>query len=408
LTLLLLLQIAPARALVVTDGMIGDNASFFVLFPQLRALPAPPILTNGLRVTYSSASGGGGSGGGGFIQYDVVAQNGGNVLIYQHSYADDGGGLKPLSQAPAFGVPALGPMWIHPAVLVNAEAVASGSLSVTRYLKPVAGATREVVRFQTTTLNGSTIVTEFSASSGLMVFSSIGTVSAGAQLVLLAADTLPAGWPQDAAPRWARTGAVLQYAGSKTTTLSGGSPISQSLATSVTATEGNIAWTTFQGVEAVGGITSGGGASVTGIAQLTGSIWVPRAALSANLPTAPTVLHSDPVTGAQTYVYLNTGINRIVVQQEMAGAISRWEYDRNFGVLVRQSLQVNGVAASEVREYLLSGGSNLAALAAGPELPGGSGGGDQGDQSDPGDRDEDPLVTPAPTDWLPVLFQLLE
>lgn len=391
LTLLLLLPVTSVQALVVTDDMIGDNATFFVLFPQLRTLPAPPVLGNGLRVSYSSASGGGGSGG--VIQYDVVAQDATSVLISQNSYANDGAGLKPLSQGVAFGVPALGPMWIHPAVLVNAEAVASGSLSVTRYNKQVAGATREVVRFQTTTLNGSTIVTEFSSGSGLMVFSSIGTVSAGAQLVMLAAETLPAAWPQDAAPLWARTGVTLQYNGTKTTTPIGGVPIGQSLSSNVTATEGNFLWTTFQGTEAVGGITTGGGASVTGVAQMTGSIWVPRAALTANLPTTPTVLHGDPATGAQTFVYLNTNINRIVVQQEMAGAIARWEYDRAFGVLVRQFLQLNGVAATETREYLLTGGSDLAALATGPELPGAPG---------------DPGVTPSPTDWLPVLLRLLE
>lgn len=365
-----LLQALPAQA-AVTDAQIGDNAVFFTLFPALRLLPAPPLITNGLRVSYSSASAGGGVGGAGVIQYDVVAQDISTVMLYQHNYADIGAGVIPLAQTVARGAPALGPFWIHPAVLAGAESIASGTLTVTRYQKQVAGSLRTVVRFQTDTSNGGRVVTEFSAASGLMVFSSIKTLNGDAQLVLLSARPLRIPWRPDAAPRWARPGATLQYSGTKTTMIPGAVTTRQPLTATVSVNEATIGWTTFQVSQTLDGQPLGPGETVSGVAQLNGSYWLPRAALVTALPATPTTIDVDPVTGARTT--LSAGNGAIVLQQLLSGASTRWTYDTQFGAIRQIVLQTAGVAASEERSLSLVGGSNLRALSLGPELPGGSG-----------------------------------
>ncbi|MEA1053382.1 hypothetical protein U5801_26780 [Lamprobacter modestohalophilus] len=159
------------------DEALGEAAIFLTLFPQLRNLPAPPVIQTGLRVSYQAASAiiGGGAAGGGVVQYDVVAADGRQTLIYAINYIDNGVG-QPIPTAPnaLVGLPALGEFWIHPNVLVNAEAVANSNLAVTRYNKTINGATITVVRFQSQT-SGGQAVWEFSTGSGLLVFYSRST-----------------------------------------------------------------------------------------------------------------------------------------------------------------------------------------------------------------------------------------
>lgn len=358
---------APSSAFAQpADAEIG-NSEFFVLFPELRTLPAPEVLEPRLRVSYSTLSGGGGSGAGGVLQYDIVAMGATTIVASQAGYGDIGAGVIPLGQGVALGVPGLGPFWMHPTVLANAEAAASEALTVTRYDKDVAGSMREVVRFQTNTSDGGRVVDEFSAASGLLVFSSIGTTESGSQVTLLSARTVNLPWPADAAPNWARPGARLEYTGVKSSAIPGAGVTEQPASATISVERATAGWTMFSQSLVIGGVDGGTAQIVSGINQLHGAVWLPTAAVTAVLPTTPMLVDEDGVTGAQTFVVADAA--SIKVQQELTGAIVSWTYDRTFGVLEEQRVSQQGPVADEETVLTRSGGSDLAELVSGPVLP---------------------------------------
>ncbi len=364
--LIVLVFFSSVAAAQPADDQIG-NAEYLTLFPELRQAAAPEMVTPGLRISYGAISGGQGTGGGGVIQYDVVATDGQTVVLNQVNYGDLGAGVVPLGQTLALGIPGLGPAWIAPGALVNAEAVAGQNLSVTRVNKEVAGATREVVRFETTTSNGSRIVDEFSAQSGLMVFSSEGTNEAGSQLNLLSATETTFPWEPDTAPNWARQGVNLVYTGTKTTTIPGANPVAQEVAVNVEIALATLRWSTFVQTTTIGGIAAGTGTSVTGVAQLSGAFWLPKSALTAEIPAEATIIHQDADTGATTLLVGDA--DTISLEQRLSGATITTTYSRNLGVLVAQRVQQAGVSAFEDTFIQLSGGSDLVALNQEPALP---------------------------------------
>lgn len=380
ISLVLFSSVAAAQP---ADEQIG-NAEYLTLFPELRQAAAPEMVTPGLRISYGAISGGRGTGGGGVIQYDVVATDGQTVVLNQVNYADLGAGVVPLGQTLALGIPGLGPAWIAPGALVNAEAVAGQTLSVTRVNKEVAGATREVVRFETTTSNGSRIVDEFSSQSGLMVFSSEGTNEAGSQLGLLSATQTTFPWEPDAAPNWARQGVNLVYTGTKTTTISGGAPLQQDVAVDVQIASASLRWSTFVQSTTIGGIAAGTSTGVTGVAQLSGAFWLPKSALAAEIPTEATIIHQDADTGATTLLVGDA--ETISLEQRLSGATITTTYSRNLGVLVAQRIQQAGVSAVEDTFIQLTGGSDLVALNQEPALP------DNNTQGPVTDPDPDPAA----------------
>ncbi len=347
------------------DEVIG-NSEYLILFPDLRESVVPDVVDIGARVTYDAISGGGGTGGGGIIQYDVVAV-GNTMVLNQVNYSNLGAGLAPLGQTPAFGIAGVGPVWVHPMVLDDAESVAGEGLTVTRLTKDVAGSQREVVRFETTTLNGSRIVDEFSTESGLMVFSSEGTTSAGSQMLLRSARRIRTPWIPDKAPNWARPGAQLVYAGTKTTLIANGNPVDQVVEVQVDVTNASRDWTTFESATSIGGIAAGVAPSVTGVGQLTGGFWLPKSALEVQIPTEPTVIDTDPDTGALLSIVGDA--TTISLQQELPGAVVTSTYSRELGVLIGQRVITAGPAANEDTQIQLTGGSDLATLNEEPELP---------------------------------------
>src|SRR5690606_32663091 len=121
--------------------------------------------------------------------YDVVTRDGGQVLAYQASYANDGAGFYPLTSGYVRGYPGLGTFWMSPGGLVGAEGRAGAGLTVTRYQKQVLGQTVTVVRFQTQTTTGQTVF-EFDAATGLLVFNSLSSGPSAAQLTVLSVRTV--------------------------------------------------------------------------------------------------------------------------------------------------------------------------------------------------------------------------
>lgn len=368
-----------------SDDQIGEMATFFELFPRLRTLPAPEWLAPGVRASYSARGATTETGGAGFVQYDVVGRDAVRVVLDQHNYGDGGAGLLLLGQTGAVGVPGLGPFWMNPSVLDGAEQVGGGSLTVSRYDKEVAGQTRTVVRFQTETANGRTVY-EFSAASGLLVFSSIGTQGSAAQLELLTMRALELPWAADAAPTWARIGAELEFAGTKTTTVSGAGSSEMAIAVDVSLAAGTATWSMFESVTTLENVGQSPNTTFTGVAQINGAIWLPRGATAATIPTEPTQIDVDPVTGAETFLVARDDL--IVLQQELGGSILTWRYDSTLGVLEGQSIRTETPTAIEETELSRVGGSDLASLAEMGDLPGQLPDDDVGDGADPDDDDD--------------------
>lgn len=358
-----------------SDDQIGELSTFFELFPELRTLPAPEVVAPAIRVSYSASGATSGSGGAGVIQYDVVSMSPTTVMLNQQNFGDGGAGVIPLGQTVARGRPGLGPFWINPRVLTNAERVASPTLTVTRYDKQVAGSTRSVVRFQTQTSTGRTVY-EFSAASGLLVFSSTSSSGGAAQLELLSLRTLQLPWPDDAAPRWARPGTRLDFTGSRTTQVNGANTVTQQMQVSMSISDATNQWSVFDAAIALENVGQSSNQTVAGIAQLDAAIWLPLGALAANLPNASTMVDRDPITGAQ--VFVSTDTDAIIVHRELPASTTTWIYDDSLGVLDQQVDRVQTPQSFVETVLSRTGGSNLSELAELPPLPdeGGSGGAD--------------------------------
>ncbi len=364
-----------------TDEEIGELATFFTLFPELRTLPRPEIVASGTRVTYSAAGASPGSAGGGVIQYDIVATDPAQVMVHQHSYGDVVGGLQPLSQGVAQGVPGLGPFWIHPSVLERAESVASPTLSVTRVDKEVAGATRTIVRFQTQTTNGRTVY-EFSAASGLLTFSSISSGGGDAQLNLISTRELARPWQANATPNWAQAGSTLEYSGTITTTIDGIPAPAQAISATLTIDRSTNRWSTFDGVTMQQNLGQGMTRSVSGVAQQTGAVWLPTSARAATLPAQPQTIDTDPVTGA--IVTMSQSDGQIFVTQTLPAGENTWIYDASLGVLEQQITRVQTINGFQETVLSRTGGADLAALdeqGSLPEVAAPVGGGESGGSS---------------------------
>lgn len=351
------------------DDALGEAAIFLNIFPQLRTLSAPPVIQTGLRVSYQAASAviGGGAAGGGVVQYDVVASDNQQTLIYATRYTDNGLG-QPIPSAPTalVGLPALGEFWIHPNVLVNAEAFANASLAVSRYNKTINGATITVVRFQSQT-SGGQAVWEFSTGSGLLVLHSRSTFlpstgqTSETQSNLIGFRTLALPWSLNTTrPNWAQTGVVLAYTGTQETTVANAGTSTLNTAATVQIQGSQPTWTTFaveSFLQFVGTSTS---AAVTGIGQIQGSYWLPQSALGVNL-SSPLVVDTDQVTGVQTS--LSRAPDGALVMTQAAAAFELVHvYDPTLGVLDSFRQTIVNPTSTQHTELTRTGGSDLSSL----------------------------------------------
>jgi len=135
----------------------GDQLNPFPqIFPQLKRLPAPSWLKQGLRVTYyvqsatiTQSPDEEGGGGAGYLQNDVVATDAKNIAVSTSWILDGGNGqLTPNGVFGASFSPGVGDWWLNPTVLVDAEQVANEDLIVVHMPATVAGQTYPAVRFE--------------------------------------------------------------------------------------------------------------------------------------------------------------------------------------------------------------------------------------------------------------------
>lgn len=383
-----LLAVRPVLAQPPAEEL-GESAAFLALFPELSVLPAPAFLTPGARASYvtAGATQGGGGSGAGIIQYDVAAQDGRQAVIFVHAYSPNGpnNALIPLFTGYKWQYPAIGEFWINPVVLVNAQRVANQNLAVVRKTTTVNGQTFNVVRFQSN-LNGAEAVWEFDTQSGGLVFYRTSTPGSGGALLTqleflnyrvlnlpFAAAAAPA---EDAgaqaatgtAPNWARPNVAMNYSGAQITTVTGSPPVSVPFALNVTLSRAANTWSIVNGRAFVGGFDNGTLSWASGIGLLHGSSWLPRAALQAQIPTTPTVIDNDPVTGAQTTLFRANNGN-IIIRQAATAFENVYAYGPQLGAL-------DGYAQSYASPFAVvetnvgrTGGDDLVALNRLPPLP---------------------------------------
>ncbi|MFO0750288.1 MAG: hypothetical protein U1F43_32155, partial [Myxococcota bacterium] len=326
------LALAPSAAHAQpSDDEIGDTQPFLALFPTLRTRPAPSWIAPGVRVTYRSAAAAaaGGASGAGVIQYDIAARDATQVLAYETMYGDDGLGPYALATGAVRGYPGLGLFWIDPGVLVGAESLAGPDLSITRYDKTLDDDTLvHVIRFQAT--GAGTTVWEFDSETGVLVFDSQTGNGGANQTTLVDIRVLPLPWGSSRAPNWVRSGAELDYSGSKATTIPAAGTVQQPITIDIRVSAAGARWSLLTLASTLNGASQGTGPGLTGEGQLVGGLWLPRSALALNLG-APALVDTDPVTGAQVYFGKDQG--SIVIQRLTAASRTTWLYDPTLGAL---------------------------------------------------------------------------
>lgn len=274
----------PAQA-QPPDSQLGEAQLFLILFPQLRNLPAPNWLAPGVRATYimSVGSGQGAGSGSAPVNYDVVAMENGWTIIAVKSWLDTGQGwLIPSSISPSVGLPAVGEFWLHPSVLVNAEAVAHQNLAVSRFNRQLAnGNVIQVVRFQSQTMAQTGIATrvwEFNTADGLLVFRSESipdTLDFQVQIADLRQVTGLVTQGQQA-PNWARLGTEMVFTGSKQTTVAGAGQFTQPFAITSQIVAGAGTWSLAGFNMFANNSFASQGVNISGVGQIFGGYWLPR------------------------------------------------------------------------------------------------------------------------------------
>ncbi len=276
------------------------------LFPELRTAVAPDWVQEGLRVTYwiqsstkdevAQTS----SSGAGYLQYDLVAMDGQNVVSQGKFYAQDATGqaVVPSSALPSLGLPGAGDYWISPTALVNAERVAQEQLQVVRMPTTLNSKQYQVVRFQYEP-EGARYVWMYEEASGLLLYYSQDIGSEGAAKRNLAQQsianvrhlTLP--WQTSTAPAWVQPGAKLLLRGSyKVENLGGILP----MAVEMRFIEAHPTWSVYEMTTQSSGLPGLPEKRVSGVYHLFGGAWLPAEAFGALHDGQK--LDYDPVTGA--------------------------------------------------------------------------------------------------------------
>lgn len=341
----------PAYAARIAQTDNSATNSFLILFPELQSMSAPPWLKEGTRVTYASASatlssetGGSGSG---FIQYDVVALDKKNVVTSQSLYLDVNGNgvLSAFPGAPAVEVPGTGAFWINPAVLADAEQVASNDLSISRMEEQdVEGNRYQVVRFQYED-ERSSFGSAIDVETGLLIFYTQTFVNldgtrSEAQQRLAGIRQLKLPWKGKTPPNWVKKGITLDFVGSQTDTLAGTPSIQLPRTYSAAVQQVNKRFTLFTTDVTYNNQAQGSATAVTGVAQMMG-LWLPKEAIKSKGRTGR--IDRDPITGVEVSWQRDDNGN-IVISEVGPSWESIFTYDGNSGALiVIQISQIVGI-----------------------------------------------------------------
>lgn len=335
----------PARGAPLFQDMpvpSGDAARFVQLFPELRTLPAPDWLAEGVRFTYAlqsanvNAAAGAGFAGG-YLQHTVVAVDTKSVAVMSQFYLENtNGALTPAPSAPTLALPAAGDLWLNPAVLVNAERVAHDELIVVRNQRTdEAGNAHDTVRFQSTRATMEE-VWEFDEQSGVLIFFRMRygdpeEPTQLAQMLLVNQRQLRLPWQGSRIPTWVKVSNKLQYTGRFTSLIADGTTTTLPYDLSVVTVQRDKRWSIAHLAAFSNGVSAGEQVTISGVGQLFGGLWLPREALRAN-PTR-TRLDREPVTGAE--ITWQRGADRAIILTERGDAFETvLVYDSRSGVLL--------------------------------------------------------------------------
>lgn len=298
----------PAQAAPVAQPFGGDPLNPFpLLFPKLKVLPAPAWLKEGLRVSYygqSATIGEEAGGGAGVLQHDVVALEAELVVVSSALYLDTGNGqVLPSAVYGAAHAPGYGDWWLHPAVLVDAEEVASEELAVVRMPTTIAGQEYQAVRFEYHA-GESVSVWMFEEATGLLLYNrlTVGSVDdarhSSAESYLVGQRRLKLPWQAKRAQGWVKRGVTLEYEGVRSLAVAGTPSGHFAEAASVEIEHTRPRWSRYTLSSALNSRPQGSSTRVCGLFQLNNLLWLPAEALKATVRQP--LLDRDPVTGIET------------------------------------------------------------------------------------------------------------
>lgn len=304
--------------------------AFLQLFPELKRLPAPPWVAEGVRLTYSAAAASIGfdtdtpvGSGAGFTTVDVVAVDGSHVVLDITSWGTVPGGRMLLARTGQVSIPSAGgEFWLHPDVLRHATDKESDDLEVVRTQTKTHGRDYEVIRFQDEG-EDHRYVHQFDITTGILVWAATRVGQEDGKRTqtdtqFISRRRIDRSWLNQPPPAWIATVRGFTLQGSLSTTIPGSPEMGgRPMRGTATVTQRGARW--FQcdvnvNVESQQGLPSAHAQSriVSGIAQV-GGLWLPPAALSALrqgqvLDEDPTVGTRQVVTGADgQWVLINYG-----------------------------------------------------------------------------------------------------
>jgi len=327
---------------------------------QLKQLPAPAWLAEGVRLTYSAAAASIGfktetpvGSGAGFTTVDVVALDRNVVVLDVASWGNLAGtGVILLAKQSYVGIPARGgEFWLHPDVLRNATDKAGGKLKVVQMQTTAHGKSYEVIRFQDEA-EDHRYVQQFDLATGILVSAATRVGPEDGERTqtdtqFISRRRIDRSWLNQPPPAWVATVRGFTLQGNLSTAIPGVPPMGgRPLQGTVTVTQRGARWLESHVTTSIGspqGLPAATSAvtDVSGIAQV-GGLWLPPAGLRA-LRNGQ-VLDEDTTVGTRQVV---TGADGQWVTISYGTSVDSTEflYEVSSGQLVRfRRAQQIGVA----------------------------------------------------------------
>jgi hypothetical protein len=354
---------AVAALTLASQTFLALSQDISDVLPELKAVPAPASISEGLRLSYYSSVASvppsfltiwpdengvttPSASGHGYTQVDVVGLTpqlaGLSVAAWQYSLYT--GPLIPV----AGGTAALvchaggGDWWIHPQVLAKIENASEPGLTILRMPQRVGTRTYNVVRIQREEQNARHALS-YDLETGYLIYKS-GTVKSGnntmvTQAYFSGARQLQLPWAAMFLPDWVVRGQRLRYLGTHTITVFGSGQFSSALSADVEITGRTAQWCVYDQTVTL----SGGGTPdtrekttlLTGANHLSG-LCLPVAGLAAL--RSGQVIDVDDITSARVEVTWvgRLGDGRPGVRLRLSGSVfwSETTFDAVTGVAV--------------------------------------------------------------------------
>lgn len=376
-------------SVLVVPGSLAQENPFFLLFPHLKNMPAPPWVREGMRLTYYSSAASipegrhlyfkdengtwvddqgnryrqeesSGAGGHGYTQIDVAALEGQRVALHIKSLGMTGIGAQQ-SALSLLGFDAYeGPSaagsdwWISPQFLASVEERNDEGLRILRMPYPLGQTTYRAIRFQTEDPQGRH-VRVYDLDSGVLLYAGSavsgrisgsftqelrpGTSGMLSQSTFIGARHMTLPWTQGTPPPWLATLRGLRYEGTTTVYIPGSPafPLPVVLTAQTVAHGGR--WLLLRATDLLASVpglppSERHSSRISGIAQ-TGGFWLPPDGIGTLQPGQH--LDTDPVTGIATSVRSRgagqDGRPLVTLVESCSGYSLECAYDAESGLL---------------------------------------------------------------------------